>query len=178
MAVKVKQVRRAYSGRVIDVDVETVCLPNGHECDMEIIQHPGGSAVVVIDGAQRVCLLHQYRHVAGQWLWELPAGKIDHQEDPLQTARRELAEEAGILAQQWSSLGTIYSSPGVFREVIHLYLARDIRSTQMQHEPAEVIEVQWLALKEALDWAKSGQILDAKTVIGLFRAAAVLDPDQ
>ena len=178
MTAKTRLTRHEYSGRVINVDIETVNLPNGHECELEVVQHPGGAAVVVIDDNFRVCLLRQYRHVAGQWLWELPAGKIDQAEDPLQTAQRELAEEAGLKAAYWQDLGRIYTSPGVFKEVIHLYLARGISSTSQQHEQEEVIEVQWLDFKEALNWAKNGQIIDAKTLIGLFRAAEVVDPDQ
>ena len=178
MTSKTLQANRQFSGRVIAVDVETVRLPNGHQCELEIIQHPGGAAVVVLDKALRVCMLRQYRHAAGRWLWELPAGKIEQGEPPLQTAQRELAEEAGVAAREWRELGEIYSSPGVFKEVIHLFMARDIDFVPVAHEEAELIEIEWLDFKETLRWAKNGQISDAKTVIGLFRAAALLDPDQ
>lgn len=173
-----KLVQRKFTGRIIAVDIETVCLPNGHQFELEVVQHPGGSAVVVLNDQGQVCLLRQYRHVAGQWLWELPAGKIESGEAPLLTAQRELAEEAGVAATQWYELGEIYTSPGVFKEVIHLYLARHISPTAVMHEEEEMIEIQWLDFQEALSWAKSGQITDAKTLIGLYRAVELVDPDQ
>ena len=178
MGSNTQQVQRKFTGRIIAVDIETVTLPNGHQFELEVVQHPGGAAVVVLDDKGRVCLLRQYRHVAGQWLWELPAGKIDQGETPLSTAQRELAEEAGVTATQWQELGKIYTSPGVFKEVIHLYLAQDIQATAVMHEAEELIEIQWVDLQKALSWAKNGQIIDAKTLIGLFRAATLIDPGQ
>lgn len=161
--------RTIFNGRIIQVDIETATFPNGSTIDLEIIRHPGGAAVVALDDRNRVCLLRQYRPVAGGWLWELPAGKIDHQEPPLQTAQRELAEEAGISAEMWQSLGSMISSPGVFTEVVHLYLARDLRPVPQNREEHEILEVHWPAFGEALEWAHSGEIVDAKTLIALFR---------
>ena len=115
--------RRAFAGRVIAVDVERVELPNGALADLEIIRHPGGAAAVAINAAREVCLLRQYRYALGGWLWELPAGKLDGGEQPLRAARRELAEEAGVTAARWTPLGEFVSSPGVFTEVVHLFLA-------------------------------------------------------
>lgn len=161
-----------YRGRVIDVGVDTVTLPNGRTCDLEIIRHPGGAAVVALNAQLQVCLLRQYRHAADGWLWELPAGRIDPGEQPLETARRELAEEAGVQADGWEDLGAMFSSPGVFTERIHLYLARQLTETEQCTEEHEVLEVHWVPLRQALDWAMSGEICDAKTLVGLFRAAA------
>jgi 8-oxo-dGTP pyrophosphatase MutT (NUDIX family) len=166
--------RTVFRGRVIDVGVERVRLPNGRECDLEIIRHPGGAAAVALDTQGRVCLLRQYRHAGGGWLWELPAGKLDPGEDAFSTARRELIEEAGVEAGAWQPLGHMLSSPGVFTEVIHLYLGRDLTPRALAHEGDEVIEVHWLPLGQALAWCLDGTIADAKTLIGLFRAAAVL----
>jgi 8-oxo-dGTP pyrophosphatase MutT (NUDIX family) len=119
-----------------------------------------------------VCLLRQYRHAAGGWLWELPAGKLDAGEPPAVTARRELAEEAGVAAAEWRSLGTVVSSPGVFTEVVHLYLARQLAPAAAAREHGEVFEAHWVPLGEAVARALSGDITDGKTVIGLLRAAA------
>lgn len=170
----IEKVRTVFTGRVIRVNVETVRLPNGHVTDLEIIHHPGGAAAVAIDAEQRVCLIRQFRHAAGGWIWELPAGKLEPREPPQETARRELIEEAGTSAHSWSSLGTYVSSPGVFTEIVHLYLARNLDSVKMAHEAGELIEVHWVDLKEACARALDGDINDGKTALGLLRARSVL----
>ena len=162
--------RRVYTGRVITLDVAEVTLPNGHVATLEMIGHPGGAAVVAVNERDEVCLLRQYRHVAGGWLWEVPAGKLDGK-SPDATARAELAEEAGVVAQDWQSLGQVISSPGVFSEIVHLYLARELTPVPPAPEAAEVIEIQWVPLKDAVARALGGEIVDAKSVIALLRAA-------
>jgi 8-oxo-dGTP pyrophosphatase MutT (NUDIX family) len=168
------EVRTVFTGRIIRVNLETVRLPNGHVAELEIIRHPGGAAIVAVDNSARVCLLRQYRHAVDGWIWELPAGKLEPTEPPAETARRELSEEAGISAQSWQYLGGYVSSPGVFTEIVHLYLARGLDSVKMAHEPSELIEVHWLDLEEACSRAESGSINDGKTVVGLLRTRAVL----
>jgi 8-oxo-dGTP pyrophosphatase MutT (NUDIX family) len=174
----VENVRTVFRGRVITVNVETVRLPNGHVTDLEIIHHPGGSAIVAVDSAGRVCLLRQYRYAAGGWVWELPAGKLEPGEPALDTARRELIEEAGTRAQTWQSLGNYVSSPGVFTEIVHLYLALGLESVNMSHEAGELIEVHWVHLDDACARALHGDINDGKTALGLLRARAVLDSSR
>jgi ADP-ribose pyrophosphatase len=163
--------RRIYSGRVVTLDVAEVRLPNGHVATLEIVGHPGGAAVVALNARGEVCLLRQYRHVAGGWLWEIPAGKLDGK-TPDATARAELAEEAGVAAGRWESLGRVVSSPGVFAEVVHLYLARDLSEVPTARELEEVIEVTWVPLAQAVQRALDGDIVDGKSVIALVRAAA------
>lgn len=163
-----------YRGRVIELDLDRVELPNGHQADLEIIHHPGGAAVAAIDTQQRICLVRQFRHAANGWIWELPAGKIDQREPPLETARRELEEEAGMRAQRWESLGDYLSSPGVFTEVIHLFMATGLEAVPTRHEAHEVMEVHWLPFERALQMAQSGELRDGKSLVGVFRAAARL----
>jgi 8-oxo-dGTP pyrophosphatase MutT (NUDIX family) len=163
-----------FIGRVVTVNVETVRLPNGQVVELDIIHHPGGAAVVAVDAQLRVCLIRQYRHAAGGWIWELPAGKLEPQEPPEQTARRELVEEAGASAHCWTSLGPYVSSPGVFTEIVHLYLAQGLESANMSHEIGELIEVHWIDLGEACTRALDGRISDGKTALGLLRARSVL----
>ena len=167
-------IRTVFQGRVLTLNLERVTLPNGAVAELEIAHHPGGAAIVAVDDANRVCLLRQFRHATGRWILELPAGKIDNREPPLECAQRELAEEAGVSAARWDALGAFFSSPGVLTEVIHVFLARELAATQSQPEAHEVFEVHWVALPEALAMAVDGRIEDGKTLVGLFRASAAL----
>lgn len=167
-------VETKFRGRILEVNIERVRLPNGRTASLEVAHHPGGAAVVALDRLDQICLLHQYRHAAGGWLWELPAGKIDNREPPVATARRELAEEAGMSAAHWTSLGGVFSSPGVFTEIIHLYLARTLEPIPAAPEEQEVFAVHWLPFAEALRRAETGEIADAKSLAGLLRARRIL----
>jgi 8-oxo-dGTP pyrophosphatase MutT (NUDIX family) len=167
-------VRSIYQGRVLHLTLEDVELPNGARAQLEIAHHPGGAAIVALDSSNRVCLLRQYRHAAGGWVTELPAGKIDNREPPLQCAQRELAEEAAVHAGRWDSLGDFLSSPGVLTEVIHVFLARDLRPSEAVPEAHEVFETSWVPFGEALATAASGGIRDGKTLVGLFWAHSAL----
>jgi 8-oxo-dGTP pyrophosphatase MutT (NUDIX family) len=164
--------RTVFSGKTIEVNLETASFPDGRKAELEIVRHPGGAAVVAIDADDRVCLIRHYRYAAGGWLWEIPAGRLEQDEPPTETAARELAEEAGIKAARWGTLGTVLTSPGVFTEVIHLFAARDLSPVPRALEQDEYIEVHWVALDEALGWARAGEIRDAKTLVGIFRIAA------
>lgn len=166
--------QRKFDGRVVAVDVQFVRLPNGARKLIEIVRHPGGAAVVAVDAERRVCLLNQFRPAIDRWICELPAGKLDPGEPPLSTARRELEEEAGVRAARWDPLGQCLSSPGVFTEVVHLYLATGLETGSARPESGEVLTVSWEPLGEACRRALSGEIEDSKTVIGLLRAEAAL----
>jgi 8-oxo-dGTP pyrophosphatase MutT (NUDIX family) len=167
----IKKSTTHFRGRVIKVTVDEVDLPNGHRVGLEVVHHPGGAAVVAIDKNDQVCLLRQYRYVAGGFVWELPAGKLEPDEPPLSTAQRELVEEAGVSANEWSSLGLYLSSPGVFNEVLHLFLATDLEPATASLEASEVLEVHWVPFPEACERALGGDIKDGKTALGLLRAA-------
>ncbi|MBI5015407.1 MAG: NUDIX hydrolase [Deltaproteobacteria bacterium] len=159
-----------YHGAFLDLGVEEVTLPDGRPLRLEVVRHPGGAAAVAVDDARNVCLLRQYRHAGGGWLWEVPAGKIDPGESPAETARRELEEEAGVRASRWDGLGSILTTPGFCDEVIHLYLARELTAVPARPGAHEVLEVHWVPLLTAWGWARDGEIRDAKTVAALFRA--------
>lgn len=168
----IEKITPIYTGRVIQVNVEEVRLPNDHVATLEIIHHPGGAAIAALDAEHRICLVRQYRHAAGGWIWELPAGKIDHKEPPLQTAQRELEEEAGRRAGQWRSLGEYLSSPGFLTEVVHLFLATELSVVAHQLEATEVLESHWIPFEQALSMAHSGELRDGKSLAALLRAAA------
>jgi ADP-ribose pyrophosphatase len=163
-----------YHGQIIDLGIESVELPNGRQINLEIVRHPGGTVIAAVDNQNQICLLRQYRHAAGDFIWEVPAGKLEPREVPLATAQRELKEEAGLLASQWTELNTIYTTPGFCDERLHLYLAQDLTSTSRALQADEYIEVHWFPLSIALDWACTGQIQDAKTLVILFRTAVAL----
>lgn len=158
--------------------MQRITLPNGHQMEMEVVQHPGGSAVVALNERQEICLLKQYRCVFDEWLWEVPAGKRDHQEPPLDTAQRELSEEAGVLASQWTELGSMISSPGVFTERVYLYLARQLSATTSHVADDEVLQVHWIPLEEAVRWVMLGDIADAKSVIGIMKVNQLVTGKQ
>jgi 8-oxo-dGTP pyrophosphatase MutT (NUDIX family) len=171
------KVRNVYKGKVLKLNVERVKLPNGTVVELEVAHHPGGAVVVALDADGRVCLLRQYRHAAGGWITELPAGKIDNREPPLECAKRELAEEAGVTARYWKRLGQFFSSPGVFTEVIHVYLARGLTPCDSTPEAHEVFEARWVPLAEAMALAAGGKLPDAKTTIGLCWAGTRLQAE-
>ena len=160
--------RSIYQGRILQLGIESLTLPNGEKLDLEIVRHPGGAAVVALDDRQQLCLLRQYRHASGGWLWELPAGKLETGEYPQATAKRELLEEAGVQADQWQFLGDILVTPGFCDEVIHLFLARGLTRLDAQPERHEVIEVHWIPFEQAMTRVFDGTFRDAKTMLGLM----------
>ncbi len=163
-----------FQGNVVRVETARVQLPNGRAFDMEVVHHPGGAAIVAVNENQQVCLLRQYRCIFDEWFWELPAGKRDDNEDTLITAQRELSEEAGLEARHWQDLGTVVSSPGVFTERVGIYLATDLQHVAQSFDDDEIFELHWLELKAAIAMIEQGEIVDAKTIIGLYRAQSVL----
>lgn len=134
--------------------------------------------MVALNDANLVCLLRQYRHATGGWLWELPAGKIDPPEIPQHTARRELREEAGLEAADWLPLGSFFSTPGFCDERIYLYQASALTYTATEHHPHEVIEIHWIDYRQALEWVRNGDIVDGKTMLGLLLARPNLTNGQ
>lgn len=160
-----------YEGRVVRLGIESLRLPNGKALELEVVRHPGGAAVVALDAGDRVCLLRQYRHAAGGWLWELPAGKLEPGEAAQLTASRELEEEAGLQAGSWHTLGEFLTTPGFCDEIIHLFLARELREIPARPQAHELIEVHWLPLATAIEQVHNGEIRDAKTMLGLLLAS-------
>lgn len=168
-------VTEIYRGRVVNLRRETVTLPTGVETTLDLMDHPGAAAIVPLDEQGRVVLIRQYRHAAAGYLWEIPAGTLDAGESPASCARRELQEEAGVSADRWNELGFIFTAPGFCNERIWLYLAEGLRPAALDRDRDEVItEVRHLPLTEALAMVDRGEIVDAKTTVGLFRAARAL----
>jgi ADP-ribose pyrophosphatase len=166
--------RPIYEGRIVNLGLETVHLPNGHELELEVIRHSGASAVVPVLPDGQVVLIRQYRHAGGGFLLELPAGRLEPGEAPEQCAARELREETGYTAGAWQYLLPLLTTPGFTDEVIHLYLARDLVPGDTAHEADEFIERMPMPLSDALGRVLTGEIRDGKTIAGLFAAASHL----
>ena len=143
-------------------------MPTGLRIELEIARHPGAGVALAMNDNNEVCLLRQYRHAAGGWIWELPAGLIEAGEQPLQCAQRELQEEAGIEARDWKPLVSFWSTPGFCTERLHVYCASGLSEVPPQRDIDEVLEVHWLSISEALALCDSGEISDAKTLLGLY----------
>jgi ADP-ribose pyrophosphatase len=160
-----------YQGRVVDLSVDRVKLPNGNVCDLELIRHPGAAAVVPVDSEGNVVLVRQYRYAAGRGLLEVPAGKLDGKEAPELCATREVEEEVGFKVGQLTPLGWIWTTPGFTDEQIWLFLATDLSPTEPDLQPDEILTVKKMPLAEAVELALHGEIRDAKSVCALLRAA-------
>ena len=166
--------RTVYTGRVLEVGIDRLRLPEGGIAELEIIRHSGGSVVLPITDAGEILLIRQYRYATGGWLLEAPAGKLEPGEAPESCAGRELEEETGWRAGELVSLGEIWTSPGFTDETLHLFLARGLQPGMQALEEAELLTVEKIPLDEAVAMALDGRITDAKTVCGVLRAAAAL----
>lgn len=160
-------VRPIYKGTVVTLNVDTVRLPNGHMIDLEVIRHPGASAVVPLKDDGTVVLIRQFRHAANGFIYEIPAGKLHPKEDPLDCAARELEEEIGYRAGHFQLLSSIFTAPGFADEVIHVYLATELTVGTQNLDQDEVLEVVEMPLREAIAKIEDGTIRDAKTIVGL-----------
>ena len=162
--------RIVYDGRVVKVGLADVELPGGHAIELEILRHPGASAIVPFSGPEEVLLIRQYRFAADGFLWEIPAGKLEPDEPPERCAARELQEETGWRAGRLEPLGSILTTPGFTDEVIHLFAAYDLEASEQRLEPDEWIEVVPTSFDEALRMVFDGRIRDGKSALGLLHA--------
>lgn len=165
--------QRLYAGRVLDLDLDTVRFPDGSTGQLEILRHPGASAVVPFldppaEPDPRVLLIRQFRHAADDFIWEIPAGRLDAGESPEHCAARELEEEAGMRAERLERLITIYTTPGFTDERIHLFLATGLVPGTQGREADEFMEVVTRRWSEVLDLIREGGIQDGKTLVSLL----------
>lgn len=159
--------KNIYKGKVITLNIDTVTLPNGMTVDLEMVRHPGASAVVPMKNDGTVVLIKQFRHAAGGFIYEIPAGKLNPGEDPKSCAARELEEEIGYKAGTLELLSSIFTAPGFTDEVIHIYRATGMTKGQQHLDRDEVLEVVEMSLYEAIEMIRTGAIRDAKTMVGL-----------
>lgn len=166
---------RAYHGRIISLDVDEVRFPDGSIGSLEMIRHPGASAVVPLLDTDAddptVLLIRQYRYAADGYLYEIPAGRLDPGESPMECAHRELAEETGYRAARVEPLFTMFTTPGFTDEKIHLFLATGLTAGDAHREADEFLELVPTKLSRALSMVEQGEIKDAKTALALLYAA-------
>lgn len=169
---------KIFEGKIITLRKDRVLLPNGEEADREIVEHPGGVAIVALDEDENVYMVRQYRHPFKTILLEIPAGKLNYGEDPFTCGVRELEEETGLVAKTYDYLGSFMVSPGFCGEKIHIYLARDLSKGAMHLDPDEFLEVEKRPLKELLDMIMNNEMEDAKTVLGILKANEWIKKEQ
>jgi ADP-ribose diphosphatase len=168
--------RRVYAGRVISLDLDVVRYPDGSVGELEMVRHPGASAIVpfvsAVDGVDpQILLLKQYRYAAGTYLYEVPAGRLNPGEDPADCAERELREETGCSAERIEFLFTMFTTPGFTDERIHVFTATGLVRGEPTHEADEFMTVESVSLSSALEMIRVGKINDAKTALAILYAA-------
>ena len=167
--------REIYRGRVLNMFVDTVRLPNGKEAERELCEHIGAVAIVAVTDDGRVVMEKQYRHPHERIFLEIPAGKLDSKnEDHLLAAKRELREETGAVADEMIYIGEIDTTPALMDERIFLYLAKGLRFGERELDEDEFIEVELIPIEELVGMVMSGEIKDAKSAIGILKAARIL----
>ena len=168
--------RRVYTGKVISMDVDEVRFPDDSVGELEMIRHPGASAIVPFLGDPtgddpQILLIRQFRHAADGYLYEIPAGRLNPGEDPKACAVRELKEETGCSASAVEKLFTMYTTPGFTDEKIHVFMATGLKAGESSHEADEFLDLQPMPLSRALSMVEAGEIQDAKTALGLLFTA-------
>jgi len=168
--------RRIHKGRIITVDADTVRFPDGSVGELDMVRHPGASAVVPfvsdpLGDDPQILLIKQYRYAAEQYLYEIPAGRLDPGEDPAHCAARELREETGCTAEHVEFLYTMFTTPGFSDERIHLFMATGLERGKTAHEADEFMTIETVTLSRALQLIEQGEITDAKTALGILFAA-------
>ena len=161
--------QQIYNGRAIKLRVDTIEEPNGKTTTREIVEHADCIAVVALDEQRNVVMVRQFREAAGKTLLEIPAGGIDHGEEPVDSVRRELQEEIGFLPRKIERIGGFYATPGYGTEYLYLYLATDLKPSRLEAEDTENIEVVKVPLSQIPALIASGEICDAKSIAGLLR---------
>lgn len=160
-------------GKIVNLRVDAVELPNGKLATREVVEHAGAVAAVAVTGQKEIIMVRQYRHPVEEVLWEIPAGKLDPGESPEDCVRRELLEETGFVADKIYKIFSIYSSPGFSDEVLHIYGAKDLTFQQQKLDEDEFLEVKRIHIGQARQMIISGEIKDSKTIIGVLAITSI-----
>lgn len=166
---KTKKSEPIYKGKIISLQLDEVELPNGNTSYREIVRHPGAVAVIAITEENKILMVRQFRKALDKTIYEIPAGKRDLGEEPELTAKRELEEETGYIANKWSHLVSFYTSPGFADEYLHLYIAEELSyGGELQLDEDEFVELFAFTLEECKELIQEGDICDAKTVAAIY----------
>jgi ADP-ribose pyrophosphatase len=168
MAMKITASKEVYSCRVFRVTEDDASDGKGFDVRRSIVRHPGSAVMLAVDEKSRVLLVRQYRMPAAQYLWEVPAGKIDPGETAAQTAKRELIEETGLRAKKWKKLASFYPSPGYVEEKMTIFLATELTQGESHPMDDERIETRWFTKKELTEMIRKNKIVDSKTMIAFL----------
>lgn len=164
-----------YKGHIISLYCDKVELPNGRQSTREVVRHPGGVGIVALTEDNEVLFVNQFRYPYKSEVLEIPAGKLDPGENPLDCGKRELREETGASAKEYVSLGKLFPSPGYTNEIIYMYLAKELTYGEMQPDEDEFLNVSKMPLKKAVDLIMSGEISDSKTQIAILKTWFLLN---
>ncbi|MDP4094434.1 MAG: NUDIX hydrolase [Bacillota bacterium] len=166
--------KHIYTGGIIELDVLEVELPDGNISKRDIVSHPGAAVVIPISSDGEIYMVRQYRKPIERITLEIPAGKLDPGEEPLDCAKRELMEETGLTAKHMKHLTSIHSTPGFSNEILHMYAAVDLKEGQPDADPDEFISCEKLPVKQLIQMVMTNQITDAKTIIGILLAEKII----
>lgn len=167
-----------YHGRIINVRNDDAELPNGKPCQREVVEHPGGVCVAALTESEELLFVRQFRYPYMEVIPELPAGKLEPGEDPFETGKRELEEEAGCVAEDYCDLGKFYPSPGYCGEIIHLYAAKNLTFTHQHLDEDEFLNVEKIPLDRAVEMVMSNEIKDGKTQAAVLKVKHLRDKGQ
>ena len=168
---KTLESKRIFEGRLVNLRVDTVELPNGRTATREVVEHKGAVAIVPMLDHEKIVLVRQFRQPAGAVLLEIPAGTLDKGEDPADCARRELVEEIGYFPEKLTEMFHSYLAPGYSTEMLHTFLAEDLRQVGQNNDVDEFIEVVPVNLRDAVEMINTGEIMDAKSICGILLAS-------
>ncbi|MBQ5995193.1 MAG: NUDIX hydrolase [Clostridia bacterium] len=159
-----------YKGKIINVRVDDALLPDGGTAKREIVEHPGGVCVAALTDENELLFVEQFRYPYFELVLELPAGKLEYGEDPFEAGKRELREETGAVASHYEDLGKLYPTPGYCGEIIHMYMATELRFGEQALDEDEFLELKRIPLKEAFKMVMNNEIRDSKTQVGIVKA--------